>query len=56
MPSKPGPGRPPLLNARDVTKRLRMTADEASAQEAAAAAEGLTWSEWVRAQLAKVTR
>lgn len=51
MPRKPkrGPGRPPLEVSRDVTKRLRLTADEEAAQEAAAKREGLTWSDWARA-------
>jgi hypothetical protein len=42
-------GRPRLEVSRGVTKRLWLTADEAAAQEAAAARESLTWSEWVRA-------
>jgi hypothetical protein len=55
MPRRKGPGgrrkgagRPPLAVSRDITKRLRMTAQEEAAQEAAAARQGLTWSEWIR--------
>lgn len=54
-----GAGRPPLDVSRDVTKRLRLTAAEEAEQEAAAAREGLTWSDWARAAfklaLAKIT-
>lgn len=44
-----GAGRPPLDVSRDATKRLRLTKGELAAHLAAAAAEGTTWSEWIRA-------
>lgn len=47
--ARKGAGRPPLEVSRDVTKRLRLTADEEAVQEAAAKREGLTWSDWARA-------
>jgi len=33
---------------RSVTKRIRISPDEADAQEAAAKQAGITWSEWIR--------
>jgi hypothetical protein len=48
MTRKRGRGRPPLEDARSVTKRLRLTAVEAAEQESLACREGLTWSDWAR--------
>ena len=49
-----GAGRPPLgPDARSVSRTIKLTPLELAAQEAAAAREGLTWSEWVRAAIAR---
>lgn len=45
---KRGRGRPPLENAKDVTLRVRMTADLRAALDAAARAEDTTASEFMR--------
>jgi len=40
-------GRPPSANPRTTRKQLCLTADEETAQLAAAEAEDLTWSAWI---------
>jgi hypothetical protein len=56
MPKQPKPkkpGRPPLPkgNAKDLMLRVRVTADELAAIEAAAKSNGQTRSQWMRGKL-----
>jgi len=44
-----GAGRPPIDNPRSVRRELRLLPEEEAEQDAAAARESLTWSEWIRA-------
>lgn len=47
-----GPGRPPLgVDARSVTKTLKLTPAELAAQETAAERSSLTWTDWAREAL-----
>lgn len=49
-PTKRGPGRPSLgVDARSVTRTIKLTPVAAKAQLDAAQREGLTWSAWATA-------